>query len=270
MIENLPELITQFTIKLVSFLVAISVTWLAGGFFRKLSVTTMNRAKLDKSLVGFISKLIRWLILSIGVISSLGIFGIQTASFAALLAGAGMAIGMALQGTLGNFAAGVMLLLFRPFKLEDVVSVGGQTGVVKEIDVFNTVLDTFDNRRIIIPNGQVFGSKIENITFHPNRRVSVDVGSGYNSDLDTTRKILRDAALRIEGILKDPAPAVVLLELGESSINWSVRVWAPKEIFWDVKDSLTREIKYALDKEGISIPYPQMDLHLQDMSGQKQ
>ena len=197
-----------------------------------------------------------------GIITCLGLFGIQTASFAAILAAAGFAVGMALQGTLGNFASGVMLLIFRPFKVGDVVSAAGQTGKVVEIDIFSTVFDTPDNRRIIIPNGSVFGGTIENISHHATRRVDVAVGTDYGADLSKTREVLNKAIAQTNKVLKDPASAVVLSDLGDSCINWSVRVWVDANDYWPVKDQLTESVKTALDQADIGIPFPQMDVHL--------
>lgn len=196
------------------------------------------------------------------ILACLSVFGVETTSFAAVLGSAGIAIGLALQGTLGNFASGIMLLMFRPFQVGDVVTIGGVTGKVNEIELFTTTLDTFDNRRFIIPNGSVFGSTIENISFHPQRRADVDVGVSYSADIDRTREILSQVAQNIPGILYNPEPAVLLLDLGDSSVNWSVRVWAPADQFFDVKQATTRAVKLALDDAGIGIPFPQMDVHV--------
>jgi small conductance mechanosensitive channel len=260
-IEAYQELAMAFAGKLILFVIGIFLTFMVARWVSKIFLKFMKKSQLDETVGIFISKLIRWTVIVLGVISCLGIFGIQTASFAAILAGAGLAVGMALQGTLGNFASGMMILLFRPFKAGDTVTAAGQTGKVTEIDIFNTVLDTPDNRRLIIPNGAVFGSQIENISFHSTRRVEVSVGSDYSADLDQTRAVL-EKAMNIDGVLSDPEPAVALTELGDSSVNWKVRVWVNADDFWNVKDALTRSVKYAMDKASIGIPYPQMGLHL--------
>jgi len=260
-VEKLNELAVTYGSKLVLFLLSLIITWIVAGWLGRIVMRVGRKAKLDETLSIFFGKLTKYAVLIAGVVSCLSVWGIQTASFAAMLAGAGLAVGMALQGTLGNFASGVMLLIFRPFKVGDVIKVGGTSGKVCEIALFNIVLDTVDNRRIVIPNGSVFGGEIENITFHSTRRVSVNVGSDYSADIDKTREILLKAASAVKPILNDPAPAVFLSELGDSSINWSVRVWVKKEDFWDVQDALTRDVKYALDGAGIGIPFPQMDVH---------
>ena len=260
--EALKSLFLIYGVNVIFFLLGVAATFIVANWAAKATFLAIHKSKLDDTLGLFLSKLSRWTVIVLGIVSCLGILGVQTASFAAILAGAGLAIGMALQGTLGNFAAGVMLLLFRPFKVGDVVNVAGQAGSVTAIDIFNTILDTPDNRRIIVPNGNVFGNQIENISFHKTRRVDVSIGSEYTADLDQTRSVLEKAAKSVKNLLSNPEPVVVLNELGDSSINWSVRVWVNTENFWTVKDELTRALKYALDEAQISIPFPQMDLHL--------
>ena len=260
--EQVAEWVTKYSIKVALFLVGIFITYLVARWASGAAKSGIKRSKLDPSLGQFLSQLVFWAVVVFGVIFCLDIFGVETASFAALLAGAGLAVGMALQGTLGNFAAGVMLLVFRPFKTGDIVTLAGESGKIASVDIFNTLIDTFDNRRIAIPNNSVFGSKIENVNFHPTRRVDVNVGTDYDADLDKTREVLKAAVEEVQGILKEPEPAIVLNELGSSSINWTVRVWVNTEDYWAIKDALTREVKYKLDASQIGIPFPQMDLHI--------
>ena len=199
------------------------------------------------------------------IIACLQVFGVDTTSFAAVLGAASLAVGLACQGSLSNVAAGVMLMVFRPFKVGDFIKCNGESGVVQSIELFSTEIDTPDNRRIILPNGKVFGATIENVTFHDIRRVDVAVGTAYGADLDATRDVLLKAASGVEGLIDDPekVPAVVLAELGDSSINWSVRVWAKTTDYWPTRDAVTRACKLALDEAGISIPFPQMDVWMQ-------
>jgi small conductance mechanosensitive channel len=196
----------------------------------------------------------------------LGVFGVPVASFAAILAAVGFAVGLALQGTLSNFASGVMLLLFRPFKAGDVVNAAGITAKVVAIDLFTTQFDTFDNRRIIVPNGSIFGSTIENVSFHPIRRADLAIGVSYDADLRQTREVLQRVADSVEGRLPDDeapaAPQVYLTGLGASSVDYAVRVWTTSADLWTVKERLAVDAKNALDAAGIGIPYPQMDVHL--------
>jgi len=246
----------------VGALILLLVAWIVAGIANRLVRRSLAKAKFDETLTRFFAKFAWWLVLLTAVIGCLGIFGVETTSFAAVIGAAGLAIGLAFQGTLSNFASGVMLLAFRPFKVGDAVTVAGQTGKVDEIGVFTTTVDTFDNRRFIIPNSAVFGSTIENMTHHPVRRADVDVGVGYDADIDKTREVLERTATCVEGVLGEPAPAVLLLELGASSVNWSVRVWTNKDDFGAVKQATIRAVKMGLDEAGIDISFPQMDVHL--------
>jgi len=248
--------------KVITALVVLIVGWIFAGWLGSVARRSLERAHIDETLAKFLGKLARWAVLLLVVLSCLTVFGVEATSFAAVIGSAGIAIGLAFQGTLSNFAAGLMLLLFRPFRVGDLINVAGQFGKVDAIELFTTTLDTFDNRRFIIPNSQVFGSTIENVTYHPHRRADVAVGVAYSADIDKTRDILTAAANGVPGRLTDPEPAVVLLELADSSVNWSVRVWAKGDDFGEVKQATIRAVKVALDTAGIEIPFPQMDVHL--------
>jgi small conductance mechanosensitive channel len=175
---------------------------------------------------------------------------------------AGLAIGLAFQGTLSNFAAGAMLLIFRPYKVGDSVVVAGNSGTVAEIELFTTALDTADNRRVIIPNSSIYGTVIENHTANPLRRAEVLVGTAYSADIDETRAALNRAVLAVPLITAEKKTEVALLELGGSSVNWAVRGWAKREVLGDAKQALIRAVKYELDHAGIDIPFPQLAIHL--------
>jgi small conductance mechanosensitive channel len=203
---------------------------------------------------------VRWAALVLGVVAALSIFGIAPTSLAAVVGATGLAIGLALQGSLSNLAAGIMLLLLRPYKVGDVVNLAGQLGKVDEIELFNTKLDTLDNRRIFIPNGQIFGSVIENLTHHQQRRIDINVGVEYAADIDATRQALLRATASIPGVLADPAPDAVVTGLGASSVDWQLRVWCKTADFGVVRQSTIRAAKLALEEAGISIPFPQMEL----------
>ena len=262
--ENLDveKIVNDYGIPVVKVIAIVVIGLLVAGWAARLTTKAMSKAHVELTLSKFAGKMAKWAILVLVGLACLGVFGIEVTAFAAVIAAAGFAVGMAFSGTLGNFASGVMLLVFRPFKVGDVVSVAGHTGKVDEIDLFVTSLDTPDNRRLILPNSSIFGASIENISHHATRRVDVAVGTDYGADLDKTREILAKAAGSVDKVKSDPAPAIVLAELGGSSIDWSVRVWVDAGYFWPVKDALTREVKYALDKAGIGIPFPQMDVHL--------
>ena len=218
--------------------------------------------RVDETLGRFLAKMIKNGILIMLVLGVMGYFGIDVTSFAALLAAAGFAVGMALQGTLSNFASGVMLMVFRPFKVGDFVKVGDSEGSVYEIDLFTTRLNTPDNRHMILPNNEVFGSVIHNYSHNSVRRVDVAVGVAYSADIRRTRQVLTGAVAVVPGSVAEPPAKVMLMELGDSSVNWQARVWCRPENYWDVREHVTAAVKEALDDAGISIPFPQMDIHV--------
>jgi small conductance mechanosensitive channel len=236
---------------LIIFLGLIVAKWIKSTVKKRLTKTS-----LDETLTSFISGLVYWLVVIVAIVSCLGIFGVETTSFAAVLGGASVAIGLAFQGSLSNVAAGAMLLIFRPFKVGDVVEVGGETGKVTELDLFFTNIDTPDNRRIIVPNGQIFGKTIENKTFHETRRCDVAIGVGYGDDMDQAREVLLEAAKTVDGVMEDPEPQVYMTELGGSSVDFSVRVWCTTADYWTVKENVMQTVKEACDEAGLDIPYP--------------
>ncbi len=259
------RLVEDYAMPLVWAIVILIATLIVGKIIAGVVTRSSNRARVDETLSRFFGKLVYYLVLIIGVMFALGKFGIEVTSFAAILAAAGFAVGMALSGTLSNFAAGTMLLVFRPFKVGQIINAAGVVGKVHEIELFTTTLDTPDNRRIIVPNAAIYGGTIENISFHAERRVDVGVGCDYTADLDTTRGVLDQAAASLAGMAvqgEDRGHQVVLGDLGDSSVNWTVRLWVKAEDYWAAKEALTRAIKVHLDEAGIGIPFPQMDVHL--------
>jgi small conductance mechanosensitive channel len=242
-------------------LLFLFAAWVLSAWIVRLSVRAMAKAKVDITLSKFLANVIRWGLLILALVACLSIFGVQTASFAAVIGSAGLAIGLALQGSLSNLAAGVMLMLFRRFTVGDVISVGGQLGKVDEVELFATRLDTPDNRRIIISNSQVFNAVVENITHNAERRVDIDVGVEYSADIDRTREVLLAAALAVPGRVATREPDAFLKGLGASAVEWQVRVWAPRENFAVVRQATVRAVKMALDEAQIGIPFPQMVVH---------
>lgn len=238
---------------IVFLLLALLVARLVGRFTRR----SLERAHVEITLAQFLGKVARIVVIILGLVSCLGIFGVPMTSFAAVIGAAGLAIGLALQGSLSNVASGIALALFRPFRVGDVVVLQGYTGTVKDIDLFTTRVDTFENRRIILPNSKIFGDVIENITFNETRRVEVAVGVEYSADIDKTREVLTAAARGVPDIVDEPAPMIVLNGLGASSVDWVVRVWCENANFLKVKDATTEAVKKSLDKAGIGIPFPQ-------------
>ena len=254
-------------LKVIGALVVLLITWIFAAWARRIVYRAINRPRFDQTFVRFLSNLVRWIVLVMGLVACLGVFGINTTSLAAMVGAAGLAIGLAVQGSLSNLAAGIMLLVLRPFKVGDVIQVGGHLGTVDEIELFNVKIDTPDNRRIIFPNSQVFGAIIENITHNPRRRADVMVGVEYAADTARTREVLVRAVTSTPGVLTDPAPAVVLLELGASSVNWRVSGWCATADFWPVRQAITESVKKHLEDAGLTIPFPQMDVWMRSQAG---
>jgi len=222
----------------------------------------MKRSKMDEMLRKFLRNIVYAVLLTFVVIASIGALGIQTASLVAILGAAGLAIGLALQGSLGNFAAGVLMIIFRPYKLGDLVCVADTEGFVEEVDVFTTTLRLPDRTKIIIPNGQIMDAKITNFTDAETRRLDLEVGIGYGDDIDHAKKVLLEAISRNAYTLADPEPKVTVASLGDSSVNLAVRPWINAMDYAPASHDLTEVIKKTLDEAGISIPFPQRDVHM--------
>jgi small conductance mechanosensitive channel len=221
----------------------------------------MGKAKVDNILINFIASIIKTVLLLFVVIAALDQLGVDTTSMIALIGAAGLAIGLALQGTLQNLASGVMLIIFRPFSDGDFIEAAGVSGVVEEIGIFSITMRTGDNREIIIPNGEIYGGTITNNSRRETRRVDMVFGIGYDDDLLKAKDIIKKILSEDERILADPAPAVVVGELADSSVNFNVRPWCKTSDYWGVYSDVHEKIKLTFDAEGISIPYPQMDIH---------
>jgi small conductance mechanosensitive channel len=238
--------------QIVKVLVILIGGWIIAGWVGRLVVGALDRTKIDRTLSIFFGKAVRWALITGAVIGCLGVFGIQTTSFAAVLGAAGLAIGLAFQGTLSNLAAGVMLLVFRPFKVGDLVKAAGQVGTVQEIDLFSTALDTPDNRRIIIPNSKISGDIIENSTFHLARRIELTVPVKYGADVNLTREVLLEAVQRVKGQAQHLAAQAFLTEYG-ASLTWKVAVWAPTTDVAAVTEAAIQAVKEAVDSAGIGV-----------------
>jgi small conductance mechanosensitive channel len=234
----------------------MAVKWLV-----KLLRKVMVRSDLDPILVNFAGSIANAVLLLLIFIAALDQLGVDTTSLIALLGAAGLAVGLALQGSLQNFAAGVMMTVFRPFKLGDFINAGGVTGIVEHMAIFSTTLKTLDNREIIIPNGQIYSGAITNFSARGTRRIDMVFGIGYDDDMLTAKKIMEEILQKHELVLADPEPVVAVAALADSSVNFNVRPWVKSDDYWDVRSDLIEKIKLAFDKNGISIPYPQMDIH---------
>ena len=221
----------------------------------------LRNAKVDSMLIEFIGSIASAGLLLFVIIASLDMLGVNTTSLIAMLGAAGLAVGLALQGSLQNFASGVLLIIFRPFQVGNFIEAGGIAGTVEKITIFNTIMLTSDNQEIIIPNGAIYGGTITNFSARDTRRIDMVFGIGYGDDIKKAKDILMNALESDERILKDPAPVVALTELADSSVNFIVRPWVNRADYGDVKYALNEHIKLAFDENGISIPFPQMDVH---------
>ena len=235
---------------------------IVAGIIRRL----MIRGKVDETLTKFVVSLARIALLVFVFIAALGSLGFETTSFIAVIGAAGLAIGFALQGSLGNFASGVMLVIFRPFKTGDFVEASGLSGTVEEIHIFSTILRTPDNKKVIIPNSKITGDNIVNYSAKDQRRVDMVFGIGYGDDLQRAKQILEKLTAEDSRILKDPAPTIGVLELADSSVNFAVRPWVKTDDYWGVYFDFTENVKLTFDQEGISIPFPQQDVHMHQVS----
>ncbi len=256
--DNLIALLTNIA---VAAAILFGGIWLAKQI-KKYVVLMMERRNVDALLASFSSNIVYVALVAFVVIAALSQLGIQTTSFVAIIGAAGLAIGLALQGSLANFASGVMIIAFRPFKVGDFIEAGGVAGVVEGIQIFSTQMRTGDNKAIIIPNSRITSGNITNYSAKDTRRVDMIFGIGYGDDIKKAKDILMELITDDERILKDPEPLVAVSELGDSSVNFVVRPWVNSADFWGVKFDYTEAVKLRFDKEGISIPFPQQDVHL--------
>ena len=255
-IEYLKELVVEFTPKILVALAILIIGLIIIKVIVKASRKVMDKGGIDLTLQKFLGNLVGWglkILLIIAVISKLGV---ETTSFAAILAAAGLAVGLALQGSLANFAGGVLIMIFKPIKLGDLVEAQGEIGVVKEIEIFTTKLTGLSNKEIIIPNGTLSNGNIINYSTEGTRRVDLTFGVDYAADIKQTKDVLMSVITSHPKVLKDPAPAVTVSELADSSVNFAVRPWCKTEDYWTVYFDVTESTKIALDKAGIDIPYP--------------
>jgi len=241
------------------------IIWIVGSWvikkIKRILQKAMDKFDYDESLERFISNLIVGVLKVLLVVVILGNLGVETTSFAAILAAAGLAIGLALQGSLSNFAGGVLIMIFKPYRIGDFIEAQGEMGVVKEIEIFTTKLNTTDNKEVIIPNGTISNGNITNYSTEKTRRVDITMGVSYDADIKQTKDLLMKILTDHPKVLKDPEPSIFLGELADSSVNYKVRPWVLTDDYWDVYFEIMETCKIELDKAGIEIPYPQMDIH---------
>ena len=261
-VDTLVTLVSTWGVRVLGALAVLIIgRWIAGRI-RSGVARALERAKVDQSLVPFVSGMAYYVALAVVVIAVLNLFGIETTSLIAVLGAAGLAVGLALQGTLSNFSSGVMLLIFRPFSVGHYVEAGGTAGSVIEIGIFSTVLHTPDNVKIVVPNSKIFGDTIKNYSANETRRNDLTIGISYADDIGRAMEIVKNVIGADARVLQDPEPTIFVANLGDSSVDIGVRVWCAGSEYWPLRFDLTRRLKEEIEKGGCSIPFPQRDVHL--------
>jgi len=255
------DLVTIYAIKIVVSLLIFFVGKKLASWATKISLNLMKRSNVDETLSKFFSNIIYGLLIVVVVLAALSNLGINTTSFVAILGAAGLAIGLAFKDTFANIGAGVLIVFFRPFKIGDFIQASGEMGTVEEINLFSTMMKTGDNKQVIIPNSSIVGGNITNFSTKDTRRVDFVFGIGYDDDLKLAKSTLEEIVSSDERSLDEPAPFVAVSELADSSVNFVVRVWVKSEDYWGVYFDTIEKVKLTFDEKGISIPYPQMDVH---------
>ena len=259
---QIKEILAIYGIRVIGALAIFIIgRWVSKGI-RNLIRRIMTRSNVDQTLISFVCNLSYVGMLAFVIIAALGNMGIQTTSIIAVMGAAGLAIGLALRGSLSNFAAGIMLIVFRPFKVGDFIEGGGTSGTVEEIQIFTTQLKTVDNKTVIVPNSKIFGDKITNYSSKGTRRVDMTFGIGYDDDIDKARSVISEIIEADPRVLKDQATVIAVSELADSSVNFAVRAWTKSGDYWGFFWDTTEAVKKRFDAEGIGIPYPQQDIHL--------
>ncbi len=255
-LEKLKDLLIEFTPTIITALAILIIGLFIINLIVKASRKVMEKRGVDVTLQKFLGNLVGWILKILLIVTVIAKLGIATTSFAAIIAAAGLAVGLALQGSLANFAGGVLIMIFKPFKIGDLVEAQGEIGVIKEIEIFTTKLTGLSNKEIIIPNGTLSNGNIINYSTEGTRRVDLTFGVDYAADIKQTKEVLMSVITSHPKVLKDPAPAVTVSELADSSVNFAVRPWCKTEDYWTVFFDVTENTKIALDKAGIDIPYP--------------
>ena len=266
-LDKIIDMSVAYAPKVLLALITLVIGFWIIGWITKMTTRTMKKRGVDDSIRPFLSSLVSVGLKVLLLLSVAGMFGIETTSFIAILTAMAFAIGMALQGSLGNFASGVMILLFKPYKVGDLVDIQDKTGTVDEIQIFNTVLLTPDNKKVILPNSVVTSGAITNISGQGTIRVDMTFGIGYDDDIDKTRAVIQEVADSFDKILKDPPVDIFVAEHADSSVNFAVRPWCKSEYYWDVYFYMHENLKKHFDAQNISIPYPQVDVHMPQNSG---
>jgi small conductance mechanosensitive channel len=262
-VQTVSDVIGVYSLNIAMAIIIFVVgKWLAKKITDVVAKILRRNPKLDETLINFFDDIIYYVLLVVVVLTALQQVGVESTSFLAIIGAAGLAVGLALKDSLSNFASGVMIIFFKPFKIGDFVTAGGVSGTITEVHLFNTEFTTPDNQRVLVPNGAITAGSITNVNAHPKRRVDLVIGVGYGDNLKIVKDIITKIVQSNEKVLKDEAITVAVSELGDSSVNFVVRAWVNTPDFWAVKWALIEEIKNTFDKEGISIPFPQRDVHI--------
>ena len=260
--DNIVEIVGSYAFSLLmALLIFIIGKWAVNKLVSLFGKVLRKVKNMDETLIKFLENIVYYALMIVVLLTALGKLGVETTSFLAILGAAGLAIGLALKDSLGNFASGVMIILFKPFKVGDVVTAAGTTGTVTEVGIFNSIFTSPDNQKIIIPNGAITSGSIININANDTRRVDLIIGIGYEDDIKKTKEVLTNIVNSNEKVLLEKGITVVVAELADSSVNFAVKAWTKTPDYWDVKFALTETIKLRFDEEGISIPFPQQDVH---------
>lgn len=267
LIDGVLAVVSTWGLQVIGAIAVLIVGRWVAGLLRRAVTRGLERARIDPTLTPFLAGITYYVALAVVLIAVLGLFGIETTSLVAVLGAAGLAVGLALQGTLSNFSSGVMLLVFRPFSKGDFVEVAGVKGSVQRVGIFTTTLSTPDNVRIIVPNSSIYGAIITNYSSNETRRNDLVFGVSYADDLGDAEDAIRRVLAADSRVLKEPEPVVAVAELADSSVNFVVRPWCQKDDYWPLRFDLTRRIKQELESSGCSIPFPQRDIHVVNGSG---
>ena len=261
-VDKIWELMTAYGLKVIAAIAIFVIgRWIAK-IFRSVTKKVMSKRNIDETIGAFVRNFIYYLLLIFFILAAINQLGVQTTSFIAIIGAAGLAVGLALQGSLSNFASGFLLIIFRPFQIGDYIESAGTAGTVEKIQIFTTQLLSPDNKTIIIPNARITADNIVNYSTQGTRRCDLVFGIGYQDDIDKARKILEKLITADERILKDPAPRIAVSALADSSVNFMVRPWVNSADYWNVYCDLTEQVKKRFDAEGVSIPFPQRDVHV--------
>ena len=261
-IESIKNWLSQNGLNIVGAILILFLGRIVAGMLKNVFKKALGKSKLDQTIISFLGNLFYGLLITLVVLMALGQIGVETTSFVAIVGAAGLAVGFALKDSLANFAAGVMLLINKPFVIGDYVEAGGTAGSVNEIMLFATKLKTPDNKVVFVPNSSIIGGTITNYSAEATRRVDMVFGIGYSDNIDKAKEIILKLLSSDDRVLKDPAPQIVVSSLGDSSVNITVRPWAKKEDYWGLYFDMTENVKKKFDEEGVSIPFPQRDVHL--------